>query len=110
MPHGRSSTPGCVAKAVERDRNPALRCARPRADALRTDLRRSPPNSIRSDRVHLVDLSSYMCDADVCPPVIGGALVIKDVGHMTQTFSRTLGPYVGRAIDQIRRGGFLRTP
>ena len=103
VPHARSSTLGCVAKAVERNRNPAVRCARPRGDALRTDLEAVAAELDRSDRVHLVDLSSFMCDTDACPPVIGGALVIKDVGHMTRTFSRTLGPFVGRAIDQIRR-------
>lgn len=104
VPHGRSSTPGCVAKAVERHRNPAVRCSRPRIDALRTDLQAVAAELDPADRVHLVDLSAYMCDADVCPPVIGGALVIKDVGHMTRTFSRTLGPFVGRTIDRVRRG------
>jgi len=103
VPHGRSSTPGCVADAVARDRDPAVRCARPRADALRSDLQAVAAQLDPADRVHLLDLSAYMCDADVCAPVIGGALVIKDIGHMTRTFSRTLGPFVGRTIDRLRR-------
>lgn len=45
-----------------------------------------------------------MSDELLCPPVVGGALVIKDSGHMTRTFSRTLGPFVGRTIDLWRRG------
>jgi len=104
VPHGRSSTPGCVAKAVERDRNPAMRCARPREDALGTDLQAVAAELDPTDRVRLIDLTAYMCDEDVCPAVIGGALVIRDVGHMTRTFSRTLGPFVGEAIDLLRRG------
>jgi hypothetical protein len=46
-----------------------------------------------------------MCDEQSCLPVVGGALVIKDIGHMTRTFSRTLGPYLGRAVDRLRRRG-----
>jgi len=107
VPHGRSSTPGCVAKAVARGRNPAVRCARPRADALRTDLHAVAAQLDPADRVHLLDLSAYMCDADACPPVIGGALIIRDVGHMTRTFSRTLGPFVGRTIDRSICGARL---
>jgi hypothetical protein len=30
---------------------------------------------------------------------VGGALVHKDVDHLTQVFARTLGPYLLRAID-----------
>ena len=103
VPHGRSSTLGCVEKAMQRDRDPAVRCARPRGAALRPALHAVAAELDQGARVHLVDLSAYMCDSDVCPPVIGGALVIKDVGHMTRTFSRTLGPFVGRAIDRLRR-------
>jgi len=31
--------------------------------------------------------------------VIGGALVHKDVGHISTTFSTTLGPYVLRELN-----------
>ena len=41
-----------------------------------------------------------MCDDSRCFPVVGGALVIKDIGHLTRTFSRSLGPFLGRAIDR----------
>ena len=30
--------------------------------------------------------------------MIGGALVLKDQTHMTETFSRSLGPYLLRAL------------
>ena len=52
--------------------------------------------------MQLVDLSDFMCDATHCFPVVGGALVIKDIGHLTRTFSRSLGPFLGRAIARLQ--------
>ena len=50
----------------------------------------------------LIDLSNFMCDDEHCFPVVGGALVIKDIGHLTRTFSRSLGPFLGRAISRLQ--------
>ena len=33
--------------------------------------------------------------------MIDGALVFRDVTHMTATFSTTLGPFLLRAVDQL---------
>lgn len=98
VPHSRNETRACVTEAVARRRNPAVRCARPRSGALRPDLQAIAATQSRSERVALVDLSRFMCDDENCFPVVGGALVIKDIGHLTRTFSTTLGPYLGRAI------------
>jgi hypothetical protein len=102
VPHSGRDTAGCVTRAVARHRNPAVRCERPRHDALLRDLEAVAADEDQADRVKVVDLSSFMCDEQSCLPVVGGALVIKDIGHMTRTFSRTLGPYVGQAIDRLR--------
>ena len=48
-----------------------------------------------------IDLTAQFCDARLCYPVIGGALVHKDTDHLTQVFSRTLGPFVLRAVDLV---------
>jgi hypothetical protein len=101
VPHSRNSTAACVARAVAKHRNPALRCSRPRASALLADEAAIAAERTDSERVHLVDLSDFMCDAQNCFPVVGGALVIKDIGHLTRTFSRTLGPYLQRAIARL---------
>ena len=45
-----------------------------------------------------------MCDRTRCFPVVGGALVHKDRGHLTRVFSTTLGPYVLRALNQLMPG------
>ena len=102
VPHSRNDTRDCVTRAVARHRNPALRCARPRAAALRVDLQAVAAGQTDSERVKLIDLTRLMCDDARCYPVVGGALVIRDIGHLTQTFSTTLGPFLGRAIEQLR--------
>jgi hypothetical protein len=101
VPHSRNDTAGCVAHAVQRHRNPAKRCSRPRSAALLTDESAVAAQRTDSERVELIDLSRFMCDDSRCFPVVGGALVIKDIGHLTRTFSRTLGPFLGRAIDRL---------
>ena len=100
VPHSRNDTRDCVIRTVARGRNPALRCARPRAAALREDLAGVAAGQSEDERVKLIDLSDYMCDEQDCFPVVGGALVIKDIGHLTRTFSATLGPYLGREMNR----------
>jgi hypothetical protein len=109
VPHSRGDTADCVAGAVARHRNPAVRCARPRDAALLPDPEAEAAELDPADRVEVVDLTAFMCDEQSCPPVVGGALVIKDIGHMTRTFSRTLGPFLGQAVDLLR-GRPLRSP
>lgn len=101
VPHGRYDTNDCVRRALAKRRNPALRCARPRKDALAPDFEAKAAERTDSSRVHLIDLTPFMCDEQRCYPVVGGALVIKDVGHLTRTFSTTLGPFLGRAISEV---------
>ncbi|GAA1793949.1 hypothetical protein HC028_21950 [Planosporangium flavigriseum] len=52
----------------------------------------------------LVDLRSFYCDASSCPMVIGNVIAYQDtVGHITGTFSQTLGPYLADAIKRAAR-------
>ncbi|PTL74147.1 hypothetical protein C1I63_15750 [Rathayibacter caricis DSM 15933] len=48
-----------------------------------------------------VDLTRYFCDEEICPFVIGGVKVYRDMGHLTETYARTLAPYLGRELDRI---------
>jgi peptidoglycan/LPS O-acetylase OafA/YrhL len=48
--------------------------------------------------VSLVDLSRFYCTAAVCPMVIGNVAVYYDTTHMTATYNRTLGPYLGEQL------------
>lgn len=48
--------------------------------------------------VQVIDLTDNICEADFCPAVIGNVLVYRDVNHLTDTYIRTLIPYVRDAI------------
>ena len=73
-------------------------CAIPRASSLSEDAAITAAQRLASPRITPIDLTDFMCDAKNCFPVVGGVLVHKDIGHMTRTFSETLGPYLLRAL------------
>ncbi|NUT22832.1 MAG: acyltransferase [Hamadaea sp.] len=57
------------------------------------------------DGTAVVDLRSFYCKSSRCPAVIGNVIVYRDtVGHITSTFSRTLGPYL---VDAVARAAGL---
>ena len=98
LPHG--ATLQCVERAM-RDRRPAGQaCALPRTLAVRRD-----PAAVaaarESPRVHVVDMTRFFCDDERCFPVVGGALVHKDMSHMTAVFAGTLGPYLHRELRRL---------
>jgi SGNH domain-containing protein len=47
----------------------------------------------------VIDMSNQLCINERCPTVIGGVLVYVDNHHMTATYSRSVAPPLGRAID-----------
>ena len=100
-PWSSESVPGCLDDALAEGKRPGPTCALPRKRSLRPDLAADAAVLMRARRVKLVDLTQFMCGPSKCFPVVGGALVHKDGGHMTQVFSRTLGPYLGRALDRL---------
>jgi hypothetical protein len=102
-PWSTRSAPECIERAVIDRRPPGSTCAIPRARSLRPDLAAEAAVLMGSPRVHLIDLTPFMCGRDKCFPVVGGALVHKDGGHITQVFSRTLGPYVARYVKRLMR-------
>ena len=97
------TTPTCVEQAISDHRSAATACDAPRSAALPPD----PALTAARDetaRVRSIDLSRYFCDAHRCPPVIGGALVYKDVvSHLTDVYAATLGPFVRREVDALMR-------
>jgi hypothetical protein len=52
----------------------------------------------------VIDLTKVICDDDRCYPVIGGALVFKDLHHFTLVFAKTLSAPLGRKIDALVSG------
>ncbi|MCW3041224.1 MAG: acyltransferase, partial [Solirubrobacterales bacterium] len=102
-PRVRGATLRCVDGALAAGRPAGIACALPRAYALPPD-----PEALAaaSDPAHVqvADLASAFCDARLCRPVIGGALVLRDVSHMTTTFSATLGPRLLRTVNRLTAG------
>lgn len=100
-PQATDATLGCIESAMRRHRRADLRCALPRAQALRPDAPAQAAVAMASERMRTVDLSRFFCDDRLCYPVVGGALVYKDQSHITTTFSATLGPYLRAAYAAL---------
>lgn len=88
------TTIDCVDDARRRGRQAATRCAVPREQALLTDPLAEAAAALADPRFRTIDLTSFFCDERLCYPVVGGALVYKDISHITTTFSTSLGPYL----------------
>ena len=104
-PKARPGVLGCVSRALAERRRAAIACAAPRRSALETDPAMVAAARLRSPRVATIDLSAVYCGPRRCFPVIGGALVYKDGHHLTQVFSRTLAPILGRRLVRAMRAG-----
>ena len=100
-PKGARGVLDCVEDAIASGRRAALACASRRSVALERDPAVVAAARLRSPRVATVDLSAVYCGRRRCYPVIGGALVYKDRHHLTQVFSRTLAPILGRRIAAL---------
>ncbi len=98
-----SSTVDCIDRAIGARRRPGLACAVPRSAALARDPQVVAARGMRSPEVHAVDLSDVLCSARLCYPVIGGALVFKDLHHFTRVFAETLGAPLGRELSDASR-------
>ena len=49
-------------------------------------------------KVELLDFSQNFCDGRVCPVVLGGVLVYRDIHHITSTFAKTLSPFLEEVL------------
>ncbi len=76
-------------------------CAFPRAKGLdrigtgMTQLLRARP------KVAEIDLTDHICPLETCAPVIGGDVVYRDTNHLTDTYVRSLAPYLGAALEKV---------
>jgi hypothetical protein len=91
----------CVERAVDDGKNPGRACALPRKQTLGADAAVEAAKRLDSRPVAVVDMTSWFCPDEMCPAVIGGALVYKDANHITAAYGATLAPYLGRKLDRI---------
>ncbi|CAA9483461.1 MAG: O-antigen acetylase [uncultured Solirubrobacteraceae bacterium] len=92
------STVECIDRAIAARKRAGLACAVRRKAALEEDPAVTAARKEHSPRVQAVDLSEVFCGERLCYPVIGGALVYKDLHHFTRVFAETLGPLLGRKV------------
>ncbi len=72
-------------------------CSRPVAEAIsaRTPITEA---SSASTGVRVVDMNSLICGTETCQPVVGNVVVYRDSHHLTNSYSRTLAPYLGQKL------------
>jgi hypothetical protein len=87
----------CVKRAMKAHEPLTGVCALPRDEVLPPDPGVTAAQQLGPPRFQVIDLSDFFCDPDRCFPVIGGALVYKDISHMTTVFGTSLGPYLTSA-------------
>ena len=97
VPRPRPDVVDCASAALNSGR-PVRECGLPAKQALLDDP--AAQAALTSGRApQLIDLSQYFCRNDYCSPEIGGAFVYRDGHHLTATFSRTLAPLLGAALQ-----------
>lgn len=100
-PRASGSTAECVDRAVRARTPPGSACALDRRAVLKPDPAAIAVRRRRPPRVKLIDMSGFICSSRKCLPVVGGALVHKDLDHLTQTFASTLGPLMSRKVASL---------
>lgn len=100
-PRATGRTADCVTEALAAKKRPGSACAIPRTFAVKKDPAVEAVRRLNSPRYLAVDLTRYFCSSRYCLPVIGGALVFKDPGHITRIYGETLAPYLERELEQL---------
>ena len=91
----------CVDRALRAHQPTRDACSLPRDQVLAPDPFVDAAQQLGAPRFGVIDLTDFFCDPDRCYPVIGGALVYKDISHMTTAFGTTLGPYLESAYFHL---------
>jgi hypothetical protein len=102
-PRIKRSHVACITRAIEAHRPAGRACARPRSAALPSDPQVEAARRTPSQRLEVIDLTRVFCGPRSCLPVIGGALVFKDLHHLSFAFAETLAPQLWRAIRRATR-------
>jgi hypothetical protein len=98
-----NSTVECIAGAIAAHADAGTRCAVRRRASLIPDPQAIAAHTDISGRAQLIDLTRVLCSTTQCFPVIGGALVYKDLHHFTLVFAQTLAAPLGTAVRRVVR-------
>jgi hypothetical protein len=100
-PKSTVDTLNCVRAAMAKHKSAGKACALARKDALGPDPAAAAARREHARRIKTIDLTSFFCSREKCFPVVGGALVYKDISHLTDVYSSSLGPYLLRKIRAL---------
>jgi hypothetical protein len=100
-PKSTPDTLNCVRAAMAKHEDAGATCSLPRTQALDRDAATAAAAREPSTRVKSIDMTSFFCSATRCFPVVGGALVYKDITHLTDVFASSLGPFLLRKIRAL---------
>jgi len=95
------ATVDCVDRSIAQKQRAGFACATQRKKALEDDPAVVAARKAHSPRLQVIDMTKVFCSESRCFPVIGGALVYKDLHHFTLVFATTLSPQLGRKIDAL---------
>jgi len=94
----------CINRAIIARVNAGMTCAVPRPIAEPPDPQVVAAIAMHTSRFESIDVNNEICGPNYCYPVVGGALVLKDLTHMTRTFARTLAPEVMSELQTLMQG------
>jgi len=77
----------------------ASECATGRGEAVRADRISAEVTAARAHGVTFVDTTDWFCTQQVCPPIVGNVLVMRDETHITVPMARFLQPLLAAALQ-----------
>lgn len=90
-----------IAECLATNANEPALCNNDRDRALDSQGEREFVRSQLGDKVTVLENSENFCDSDTCYAAVGGVPVFFDQTHLTDTFSRTLGPWLAEKIAPL---------
>jgi hypothetical protein len=77
----------------------ALKCATPPSEATSADEEQADLDAAQQSGAGYVNLTPWLCTADICPAIVGHFLAYRDQRHLTTAFTKALVPVLRQAIN-----------
>jgi peptidoglycan/LPS O-acetylase OafA/YrhL len=97
VPHQAETSSICLSAHLE----DTSECAASVDEALEPDLVAAEEEATSATDAHHLDLTSYLCNEETCPPIIGRTLVYRDDQHLTAHFSREMSEPLWKQIRPL---------
>lgn len=96
IPDPHVQPPFCVSRHLD----DATACSSPRSTAVNENGIAAEWAAIKAAGGQYADLTELFCTADLCPVIVGNALVYQDQNHATVEYARVLAPVIGALVDR----------